>query len=154
MLPLNRLLVFVAKKIALNSLTVFLHLQSCYLCLTTMCLLQEPPECPDSNGAGMPGKCHTLHASMQNVSLPVTLNGGGTGDAPSTPPRVIRPVTLQVPDVDSGGNSANVITDQGDTTTDDDEGVFVCRFLMGQMCDVVCCVCWSNTIQYVNFYCV
>ncbi|KAI0212347.1 Protein Aster-B [Lamellibrachia satsuma] len=83
----------------------------------------EPPECPDSNGAGMPGKCHTLHASMQNVSLPVTLNGGGTGDAPSTPPRVIRPVTLQVPDVDSGGNSANVITDQGDTTTDDDEEV-------------------------------
>ena len=91
-----------------------------------MCVLQQPPDGAEANGGDLPR--HTLHASMQNVAEAVTLNGngGGTGDAPCTPPRVVRPVTLQVPDVDgSGGTSTNLITDQGDTTTDDDEGAFV-----------------------------
>jgi len=91
-----------------------------------VCVLQQPPDGTEANGGDMPR--HTLHASMQNVAEAVTLNGngGGTGDAPCTPPRVVRPLTLQVPDIDgSGGTSTNLITDQGDTTTDDDEGMFL-----------------------------
>ena len=82
-------------------------------------MLQEPPEGPEGTEPDAPPTFQTLHASLQNVSLPTVAINGGSGEMA---PRVVRPATLQVPDVD-GGMGAELNTDQGDTTSDNDEGV-------------------------------
>ena len=90
-------------------------------------MLQEPPEGPEGTEPdAAPTRFQTLHASLQNVSLPAVAINGGNGTVVA--PRVVRPATLQVPDVDGGGMGAEVNTDQGDTTSENDEGVSSGKF--------------------------